>query len=1506
MRAEVEPASDQLEPGMTTAVYGTMRDGRNPMMMTRSGNVGEGRLAAETRGYGRLAGVLALVMGGTLGHRAGAGDPPPLPVVTIEATDAVASEIGLDPGRFTFMRGGDAAGELTVTFTVGGTATNGEDYESIPASISFAAGELTATLVITPLCDGDPDEEAETVTLTLAAGTSYDLGQGPSSATVSIDDDTRPLVTIQATDPDASEIGLDPGRFTFTRVGNLTGSLTVTFTFDGSTATNGQDYDTIAASVVFANGESTATVVIRPLRDTESTEGEETVTLTLQPDDSYRLCGGSAATILIQDDTTLPLCDPPSSTTCKNQWMIDLYTNTCEFFVDACNWGVDTASDLCAKACNFITGGIEYYCNARELLCDAGQNACTIYSNEAFNVCMATGLGSGCNLRDAACRLGCAGTCTSQCVRPCLIPWRDACKDCVRNCSSSCNGACTNAYNNCKAQECAGLQATCKGCNECNATMEGECQLCEDIADAECKANCEDTAPPCITEKQLGETCNWRLIPECATGLRCLPDLTGLEGLGPGALIEAILKSTSFMDALENIREAAGAGNINLAEFVCVNNNCTCQQPLLEGVGEELDAKACMVFYRPERHLQAWLVNDALGGMQTLREALADLWEDAGMPQSLIDNLNSRYQKLAFTYGLGGGAVAGVGASVEVGTVYGPDCYGCYYTLCAGAASEASVSVSAALGVSDATGDEDPVIKNLEGWSRVIEIGAETPLVNVGVSTGMEFAAPEALTFEPNKVFNRDEWSDQLEALKSQFDVWKERAEDLAGTGADRAAVLEQLMGVLLDAFIPTGRSAGVSVGVGVGPPVTGAAGLCYTWVTPSICLSERDGSGGVGCIAGGYEIDLQEVVPIDPGSNGAPVARCEDRTVAARGVGLCNADVSVDWGSWDPEGQLSALTQDPPEPYGLVGNDGTGDDGVGVHDVTLTASDGTSSATCAATVTVQDRTPPELTCPPGATHECQGNYQAVVDPGDATATDCSSFTMSDPGSASYPLGTTVVTYTATDVRQNGASCTTAVTVADRLEPSITCPEGIAITSAPGQCAYMETFTVSTSDVCDPSPVVACVDQYGGSVAPGGHSYPVGITRVTCTSTDSSGNSQSDAFAVEVNDPPQVTAVNAASQTVQYSDRIVPVTITATDCGPGPLTISHNGVPDGLALPAAADACYSTGGPVECLFTLQGTVLAPEGDYDVEVTIWDEKMLASVATSIITIHVKAEDAAVTFDIGNSVAVQVATAGGSSGPFGLSVDVRELVTDLASTGAALPGDIRKAVLSMTLVPVGPGSPVAGTCAPDNAGGLSGFDYSEVLTFTCAFVAVPVNMYTVEAVLAANGAGEFYYTGSNEDMLVVFDPSLGFTTGGGHFYWPGTTDRTNFSYTMKYNRKQANIQGSLLIIRHLPNGSIYRVKSNALYGLALGAQSGHGWASFAGKGTFQDPTMIEPEGNHEFVTYVEDRGERGAGIDRFWLRVFDRDDLPIQELSLPETAVGNAVVIGGGNIAVPHRR
>jgi hypothetical protein len=105
---------------------------------------------------------------------------------------------------------------------------------------------------------------------------------------------------------------------------------------------------------------------------------------------------------------------------------------------------------------------------------------------------------------------------------------------------------------------------------------------------------------------------------------------------------------------------------------------------------------------------------------------------------------------------------------------------------------------------------------------------------------------------------------------------------------------------------------------------------------------------------------------------------------------------------------------------------------------------------------------------------------------------------------------------------------------------------------------------------------------------------------------------------------------------------------------------------------------------------------------------------------------------------------------------------------------------------------------------------------------------------------------------------------------------------------------------VLIRHLADGTSYRVKSNALSGLSLGedTKAPMGWASFSGKSTYQEPGWAQPVGNRTFTVYVEDRNAPGTGTDRFWIEVKDG-------LALPREAQDKAVPLSGGNIVVPHR-
>src|SRR5262249_52108553 len=91
------------------------------------------------------------------------------PLVSVTAIDSSASEVGPDPGVFRFTRTGSTASALTVTYSVGGTATNGTDYATIGTTIVIPAGQPSADLTITPVLD-TISEPTETVVITVTDG----------------------------------------------------------------------------------------------------------------------------------------------------------------------------------------------------------------------------------------------------------------------------------------------------------------------------------------------------------------------------------------------------------------------------------------------------------------------------------------------------------------------------------------------------------------------------------------------------------------------------------------------------------------------------------------------------------------------------------------------------------------------------------------------------------------------------------------------------------------------------------------------------------------------------------------------------------------------------------------------------------------------------------------------------------------------------------------------------------------------------------------------------------------------------------------------------------------------------------------------------------------------------------------------------------------------------------------------------------------------------------------
>ena len=227
---------------------------------------------------------------------------PTLPTVTVVASDAAASESGPDRGTFTITRSGSTAAALTVNYSLGGSASNGTDYQSLSGSATIAAGAASASVIVIPI-DDTAVEGNETVVLTLSANAAYTVGS-PKSATVTIADNDqaaeKPIVSLATPDSTASESGPDTATITIRRTGSTAAALTVQYSLGGS-ASNGTDYQSLSGSATIPAGAAATSVTITPIDDT-AVEGDETVVLTLSANTAYTVGSPSSATVTITDN----------------------------------------------------------------------------------------------------------------------------------------------------------------------------------------------------------------------------------------------------------------------------------------------------------------------------------------------------------------------------------------------------------------------------------------------------------------------------------------------------------------------------------------------------------------------------------------------------------------------------------------------------------------------------------------------------------------------------------------------------------------------------------------------------------------------------------------------------------------------------------------------------------------------------------------------------------------------------------------------------------------------------------------------------------------------------------------------------------------------------------------------------------------------------------------------------------------------------------------------------
>lgn len=231
---------------------------------------------------------------------------------------------------------------------------------------------------------------------------------------------------------------------------------------------------------------------------------------------------------------------------------------------------------------------------------------------------------------------------------------------------------------------------------------------------------------------------------------------------------------------------------------------------------------------------------------------------------------------------------------------------------------------------------------------------------------------------------------------------------------------------------------------------------------------------------------------------------------------------------------------------------------GLGTRTASCTYTDnGGATATASATYAVGDTTGPELSTPSDASAEAASSAGAAVTYATPLATDLFDgprhVTCTPSSGTVFPLGTTTVTCSASDNAGNEGSTTFPVSVADTTGPQLPL---LGQVTAEARSASGATVTYAAADAVDlvdgPRPTI-CAPVSGSTFA-------LGTTTVTCTASDTRGNSSSATFPVVVQDesapvvevpPPLVAeATSPAGAVVGYGE------VTAADAVDGTIPAS--------------------------------------------------------------------------------------------------------------------------------------------------------------------------------------------------------------------------------------------------------------------------------------------------------------------------------------------------------------
>ncbi|XP_022111982.1 uncharacterized protein LOC110991112 isoform X3 [Acanthaster planci] len=205
----------------------------------------------------------------------------------------------------------------------------------------------------------------------------------------------------------------------------------------------------------------------------------------------------------------------------------------------------------------------------------------------------------------------------------------------------------------------------------------------------------------------------------------------------------------------------------------------------------------------------------------------------------------------------------------------------------------------------------------------------------------------------------------------------------------------------------------------------------------------------------------------------------------------------------------------------------------VGETSVFCLASDKSGNqGRCGFSITVVDNEGPIVTCPSSVTQNVEtGKADAAVkwsplpSAEDAVEGPVPTVVCTDEGGKAaesgnrFPAGNTMVTCSAMDSVGNKGNCSFLIIILDNEAPIMTCPDDIVRNVDAGKAVATVDWPImpQANDTVDGLLAVTCSDGSGGLVS-SGDEFPVDVTMVTCTASDTSHNEGTCSFLITVID----------------------------------------------------------------------------------------------------------------------------------------------------------------------------------------------------------------------------------------------------------------------------------------------------------------------------------------------------------------------------------------------------